>query len=511
MKKIIYINWREAQLLVLLFIPLTLFANNIQVENVSLKATNPGAQYTHVAFDLSWENSWRLSTAPANWDAAWVFVKFRSQSGPWQHATLNYVNGTAANDGHTQPSGSTVTTVSGGIGAFIHRNADGTGDINWGDIQLRWNYGVDGVNNNAVLEVKVFAIEMVYVPQGSYLLGGGMGLEEGRFYQYGNPLNFTQSYQVNSEAAITVAPTIGNLYYLPGASSGNAGDQLGPIPAQFPKGYAAFYCMKYEVSQQQWIDFFETLTSTQKINNDITDLSHRGPNPIDRNTVDWEGTGGAVTTTPDVPLSFPEWGEVLAYCDWAGLRPMTELEFVKACRGSGPVVPSEYAWGSNDIISTSFIYDLLNKNEPNEIVVNHVASTGNANWINSAIFEDGPYRNGVFAASTTSTEREEVGATYYGIMEMSGNLSEMAITVGDPVGRAYKGIHGDGVLAPDGEANVATWPPVTGNADGDGGGLFGGSWFSQDEELRINDRRAATTGNIGYFNDVGFRCVRSAP
>jgi hypothetical protein len=29
-----------------------------------------------VNFNLSWDNSWRSSVGPSNWDAAWVFVKF---------------------------------------------------------------------------------------------------------------------------------------------------------------------------------------------------------------------------------------------------------------------------------------------------------------------------------------------------------------------------------------------------------------------------------------------------
>ena len=485
---------------------ISLLGNNIQVDNVSLKAQNPGAQFTMVEFDISWENSWRLNIGPSNWDAAWVFVKFRVNNGPWNHASLNYVNGSAQSDGHSQPIGSTITTPSDGTGVFIHRANIGSGDISWQDVQVRWNYGVDGVGNNAIVDVQVFAIEMVYVPQGAYLLGGGTGSEVGKFFEWTVPLNFSNPYQIVSEAPIPVSPGVGNLYYSSPATF-DAGDQAGPIPLGFPKGYNAFYCMKYEVTQSQWLAFFNSLTPTQQSNNDITDLDHRGPNSIDRNNIDWEGTGGATTITPYIPLSFPLWGEVLAYCDWAGLRPMTELEYVKACRGSKASIPEEYAWGTPDIIDPSFTYDLLKKNEEDELLVNHVAGTGNANWINSAIFEDGPYRSGIFAASAQVVDRENVGATYYGIMEMSGNLSEMCITVGTPAGRAFNGHHGDGSINANGEANVNTWPPIS----GEGGGLFGGSWFSQPECLWINDRRSATIGNVGYFNDVGFRCVRTAP
>jgi len=483
-----------------------LLGNNLKIDNVKLTDQRAGQNFTHVSFDLSWENSWRVSIGPSNWDAAWVFVKFRVNGGAWSHASLNYVNGNAASDGHTEAAGSTITTTPDGVGAFIYRDIEGTGDNNWTNIQLRWNYGSNGVNDNDIVEVQVFGIEMVYVPEGDFQLGGGTGAEVGKIRQWVGPLNFSTPYDINSEAAIIVGASQGNLFYN-SPTDWDAGDQQGPIPALFPKGYQAFYCMKYEVCQQQWISFFNLLTPTQQANNDITDLDHRGPNSIDRNTVQWEGTGGAYTSNPYVPLSFPLWGEILAYMDWAGLRPMSEFEFVKACRGPGPVVPNGYAWGTADIIDPDFTYDLLNKNAEDELLVNHVSGIGNANWWHSAIFEDGPYRCGIFAASAAHANREDVGATYYGIMEMSGNLSEMAVTIGTPQGRSYRGIHGDGTLDADGEADVASWPPIT----GEGGGLFGGSWFSQEECLQINERRTATIGNVGYFNDVGFRCVRTAP
>ena len=105
-------------------------ANNIQVDSISLSGQNTTANFTMVEFDLAWDNSWRLpaNTAPGNWDAAWVFVKYAVDSVAntvWRHATLNYVDGTAANDGHTAPAGVTITTPSDGMGAFIHRSAAG--------------------------------------------------------------------------------------------------------------------------------------------------------------------------------------------------------------------------------------------------------------------------------------------------------------------------------------------------------------------------------------------------
>lgn len=52
-------------------------ANNITISNLSLTGKNTTDDYILVQFDVSWENSWRTSSAPNNWDAAWVFVKYR--------------------------------------------------------------------------------------------------------------------------------------------------------------------------------------------------------------------------------------------------------------------------------------------------------------------------------------------------------------------------------------------------------------------------------------------------
>ena len=243
------------------------YANNIAVTNIKLTGQNISGQYSLVQFDISWENSWRTSSASYNYDAAWVFVKYSipvtsGGDGLWKHAWFN-------DAGHTAPSGSTVDigllspsgyfnpTTNPGQGAFIYRDANGTGAFTKTGVQLRWNYGANSVADNAVVDIQVFAIEMVYVPTGSFYVGSG-GTESGAFYKYPTTTN---PYQIASEGQITVGTATGNLYYPSGM---NAGDRLGPIPAAFPKGYNAFYCMKYEISQQEYVDFLNTLTYTQQ-------------------------------------------------------------------------------------------------------------------------------------------------------------------------------------------------------------------------------------------------------
>ena len=67
----------------------TAFANNVVVSNISLTGQNTGGQFTLVQFNITWENSWRISGGPSNHDASWVFVKYSTDGGAtWRHATL---------------------------------------------------------------------------------------------------------------------------------------------------------------------------------------------------------------------------------------------------------------------------------------------------------------------------------------------------------------------------------------------------------------------------------------
>ena len=485
-------------------------ANNINVSNIRVTGQNTTAgennpaNYTLVQFDLSWENSWRTSSAPNNWDAAWVFVKYRVGSGDWQHAWLN-------NTGHSSGTGTSATidaglltpgtafhaTTNPALGVFIYRSADGTGNFSITGAQLRWNYGANGVADNATVDVKVFAIEMVYVPAGNFYVGSG-GTETSAFYMYPTTTN---PYQITGEGAITVGTTDGNLYY---PSSTYGGDQSGPIPANFPKGYAAFYCQKYEISQQQYVDFLNTLTSAQ--------ASTRYPNATtNRHAITVSG-GVYSTTNPYVACNFLSWMDGAAYSDWAGLRPMTELEFEKACRGLETPVANEYAWGTATVAGKP--YTLENDNATNEgIASNYSTSTGNASYDITDGSIDGPLRVGIFAANTDNQGRITAGASYYGIMELSGNLWERAVTVGNATGRDFTGLHGNGALSTNGHANETAWPGLTsGEVTGaTGSGFRGGNWSLNAAYLRVSDRYFAAGTYPTRYALYGFRAVRVAP
>ncbi len=395
------------------------------------------------------------------------------------------------------PSGSTIDVASDGTGAFVYRDSDGSGDLNLQDMRLRWDYG--SIDPNDIIDIQVFAIEMVYVPDGAFAVGGTSGDETGKFYSAVT----TAPYSVASENAITVASSTGNLYY--NVNTGTPGDQLGPIPAEFPKGFIAFYSMKYEVSQSQWVSFFNTLTETQKVANDITDISGKNSDvELTRNAISWvDGAINASTTNPDIPLNYVSNLRASAYLDWSGLRPMTELEYEKSCRGPIAPKPGEFAWGNANVSINEYTY--LNESQPNELVTNPETGVGNMIYSSTNGTPNGPKRCGILAASAVNKTREETGGSYYGIMELSGNVYERCITVGNPEGRGFLNNQGDGIIPATGLANVSSWP-----IDNTGWGFKGGSYVNQSQFIRVSDRNDAANGFSGTNSRIGFRGVRSA-
>jgi formylglycine-generating enzyme required for sulfatase activity len=493
--------FRNFILFLLLGAGLGLSANNIEVTDIVLSNQDVGNETTTIQFDLTWENSWRVSVGPGNYDAAWVFAKYRVGGGPWRHATIS---------GTGNPVPGANVDIADNLGAFVYRSVDGSGFSDFQDIELTWDYGADNVDANAVVDVQVFALEMVYVPTGEFRLGtgfGGIGAENevGEFLTRGSIFpTFYSAYIVTSEAAITVGSGTGQLDYSDAVGGSRPGDRLGPIPAAFPKGYAAFYCMKYEMSQSQYVAFFNTLTQTQRTNLDVTGPDGKNQDTeLNRNGVSWDGAGNATTTLPDLPLNYVNNTILFAYLDWAALRPMTETELEKAGRGTASPVNNEFAWGTANIHATDYTYQSLGT--PNEIASNPGVGVGNAIYGETNGTPSGPKRCGLLAASAFNANREETGGSYYGVMELTGNLYERCITVGNPEGRAFTGTHGNGLITSGGNHNVPSWPAT--NA---GIGYRGGSFFNGSNFIRLSDRFDAASVLAGANNRLGFRGVRTA-
>src|SRR5205085_111727 len=93
------------------------------------------------------------------------------------------------------------------VGVMVERNAKGAGDISPINVQLTWNFGIDGITNNDNIIMKVFAIEMVYIPQGAFYAGAGTTREVSPIWTSYNQ-NSTP-FNVTNENAIQVKNTLG--------------------------------------------------------------------------------------------------------------------------------------------------------------------------------------------------------------------------------------------------------------------------------------------------------------
>lgn len=557
----------ERTLLVALFmISINLsFSNNISISNISLSNKNTVANTVYVQFNLRWENSWKTNNSSQNWDAAWIFIKFRVNGGIWQHATLGTMNSQ-----HIIPSIAIINTSDDGKGVFLYRADYGSGNFSLSNVQLKWLYGIDGMADDVSnLEIKVFGIEMVYVNQGEFYVGDGSSI--GRFWN--------ASGVDYNPALIGINPIIlkcDNTDYddqqIEGAGiyiDGVKGIDIDGVSTidnpDFPTGYSPFYSMKYEITNEQFAQFLNTLTRTQQNNRCFSDISGsiiESPFPINgtgqisnRNCVRYINPSGGTTepvvffcdlnnnALPDeandgnnVTMNWLGWADGAAYADWAGLRPMTELEFEKACRGAEMPVADEYAWHTTDIFgeyNTSYTFNNLGEatefplnpgtgifaNCAYEYTVGHKYDYGDT-LINHPNRLDGPLRAGIFA--TSSSIRINSGASYYGVMELSGNQAERCVTIGVIEGRNFRGTHGDGLLNMKGNATNLDWPGIIASQSGDGviiplgSGFRGGDWNDPVFRLRVSNRDIAAEDIYIYSDEIrgnpgsGFRCVRTA-
>jgi formylglycine-generating enzyme required for sulfatase activity len=192
-----------------------------------------------------------------------------------------------------------------------------------------------------------------------------------------------------------------------------------------------------------------------------------------------------------------------ALADWSGLRPLSEMEFEKACRGyNTPAVPNEYVWGNTTLNSLSTV---TNTGLSNEAV--STPSSANANLANSF---NQITRTGIFARSSGS-DRTISGGTYYGVMNMGDNTAEICFTIANAQGRAEDGaIHGDGYLAASGNTDISLWTPFQAY------GVRGSAYNLPAVSARTSDRSQSNLYTSIYGADAsvasnGGRMARTAP
>ena len=472
-----------------------LLANNAQLSIRNIEGNS-------VEFQVSWENSWFYhdSIVPYNHDALWIFFKGKHlDSDNWQHINIQ-------EDGnHEVVSGvASVKSSRNNTGILVSRTLFGEGEMNLAlkvelqSLELQRHYS----------EISVFAFEMVYVAEESFYVGDSSS--NNSLINYSNK----SAFEIGSEDAISVGEIE------EGLTSNADFPPSGEIPSSYPKGYAGFYCMKYEISQQQYADFLNTLTSDQrsnrKINKQIETLCFSEEDHIggERNFItqsngnygcdaNQNGILGEYDDGNSIACNFLSWAHLTAYLDWAGLRPMTELEFEKASRG--PVYPKalEFAWGNGNVVNTK--YANLTADEIESVLDTIPENFGIANF--GYCLPSGPLRCGFAAGSNTS--RIESGASYYGIMELSGNLWELCINLNDE-GLKFEGQHGDGNLDVDGFSDISSWDGIEGMASGHRGGGWNSGILAGFRDLAVSDRfYAYLNGNDLERGTVGGRGVIS--
>ena len=457
-------------LIVLLFLTGNVFANNILVSNATLGGQNKTNHSSKINFDVSWENSWRTSTNESNYDGAWVFVKFRKNgTTDWRHCTID-----GANDNPATNSSMKVPPDEKGI--FIYRSTDGIGNVNYTGNQIQWDYGTDGIADNETVEIQVFGLEMVYIPAGSFYLGSG-GSETSAFRdgQSNNPFLVTN-------ATINFGAASGNLNTLTNDVT------PGAIPAAFPTGAKAFWIMKYECTQQQYVDFLNHLDLAAATVNKTDVITGTHPN--------------LVAPQPERGIGQLGFNSTAALADWSCLRPYSEMEFEKVCRGANtPAVPNEYPWGNTSFVQ---LVSVSNAGAVNETVSN--PANANVNIYSYGL----PARVGSFARNTNST-RTSSGAAFYGVMNMADNLREITISATQEGVFLDAAVHGDGYLNTngDGKSNIPEW---TNNlAYGLRGAGFASSGTSPWIYARTSDRIDAKYFIRGDYIDsnIGARLART--
>jgi formylglycine-generating enzyme required for sulfatase activity len=499
-----------------------IFSNGLQV-NIT------GVTTSTVTFDISWDNSWNIQNRSR--DAVWIFVKYQdcqSNEKTWNHLNLSSTSSSHSIAGSLLQ----VDAVTDGKGVFIRRSSFSGGNNPVTSATVAFANAFSSVDD---INIVVLGIEMVYVPQGSFIAGDGLSTKT-----FGkNAIN--EPHEITSEAGIAA----NGLAFSTDLNWAN-GNAHPAIIAEFPKGFNAFYCMKYEITQNQYVQFLNLLTATHQAartaqapglpaktpamfattgqyRNYIQIKTPASGNPLspavygmnadNDNNFDEPEDGG------NVACNFLSWNDLLAYLDWSALRPMTELEYEKACRGpasAGPFMSQMYAWGNTNLtMARARVGEMFNPQLPNETSTSVGDGLCSYNRDNP---DTGPFRVGFAAGAGTS--RSQAGATYYGIMEMSGNVGEQCYHIGrvhndnsrppTTITAQFQGVLGDGELNNDGESNQNSWglPIEHRESIVRGGGMLSGS-----AQLRVSDRyylwaRSDEAGNNNRQRWLGGRGVR---
>ena len=518
----------------------------LDISNIQVLKKKKIAQ---LSFELAWDASWRDYE---NYDAAWIFFKLKTRDGLWFPARVMGDSPHMLLNNSNDKTDAAFELPRDRLGLFVYRSKISQGDNRW-----RIALDLDLPEDRDIIEIKAFGLEMVYVPEGPFELGtlknitqrrevltpGAGGAPYNPFFSYSSSAkdNYGGVFRINSEGLISIGKQDGSLFWIDANIPGTntfSGVPQGVLSGSYPKGYRGFYQMKYELSQAQYCDFLNTLSPLQQKARDISEeIEYQRPIKDYRNAIRYQA-GFYSSDRPLRPCNFLSWLDGQAYADWAGLRHMTELEFEKACRGPLHAVYREYVWGVNEINQKRNMEYCGRFLDPSgalssaELGQERLDGNVHASMFSYFNIDDvckpgsrfydpdcagcrsfqggdggrGPVRMGIFGV-TSGGDRIKAGATYYGAMEMGGNLQEPVVTVGHPNGRKFQGSHGDGQLSPEGLATNPDW--LASDQDWAFAGR-GGCWKFHENHARTSDRfKGLRTRPNRRASHIGFRGVRT--
>ncbi|MFG0306852.1 MAG: formylglycine-generating enzyme family protein [Phycisphaerales bacterium JB040] len=427
----------------------------------------------------TWEGAWRDEL---NHDALWIIV--RASAGASGHRPLRIAESDARHDDASAGPLEAVVSPD-AVGVFLRFAAHARGTAS-GSLSLRLTPdSLAWLETLPDPQLTAHAVEMVYVPAGEFWIGdvSERSLGYSSFFRSDGQGRPAGRFRIDSESPIDIGP--GSLLYDPG-KGGPAqyrGDARGPIPGPFPKGTEAFYVMKREPTQGLYAEYLNELSpeARRQRRPDVAPGYREG-----RGTITLNRRNRFEAARPELPLNFTTWDDGMGLLDWLGLRPMTELEFAKACRGSDDTPADDYPWGTASKDTLERVRD-----DAGDLVE--------------------PDRSSAHPA-----DRVPLGASPYGIEDLGGSLWERCVTVGHPLGRAFTGTHGDGEVTPLGLATNQDWPN---GSDGGIGYRGGGHYFADHDygERGFNPHSPVSWRPYASWKDgppsvaYGQRGVRAAP
>ena len=248
--------------------------------------------------------------------AVWVFAKYAHPDGGWRDVRFAAGRHSCA-DGIGNNVNVLVDKTAPRNGVLLAQHSH---DARTLTAQLTWDLEASMLLwPESGRDLRVFTVDMVEIPDGGYEVSSSAEATSPLRSVAGSEL------RIASEGALGIGSGGGEKAEGNYAASDYGGDGQGPVPAAFPKGVGRFYVMRRELTEGEYAGFLSTLDGRARASRDIT-LHPR-----------YRDGGGSIRVLPDSveadapdrPANFVTWADGIAWAAWAGLRPMSELEFEK--------------------------------------------------------------------------------------------------------------------------------------------------------------------------------------